>query len=141
MRNVIYQTEWQQKSAGSFIPKLSYRYIKFSNSGDLGFIENAYDLQLAASYYYTWVIRKNWFISFFLSPSLGIRWSNYKDIENGITVKDRNRYLLKELENGMQLRYSSKYIIFGASIDFNENWYDNEDSTTIIKINYMLNYI
>ncbi len=129
LRNVVYQTEWQRKSAGSFLPKFDYNYTELSNIIDnVQAIENIFNFQLAASYYYTWVIQKNWFISPFLSPTLGIRFSKYDD---GINSIEKNRYFIKKLESGLQLGFSSKKIVFGANVNFNVNWY-NEDRTTRI---------
>ena len=69
-RNIVYQTEWQRKSAGSFIPKLAYNFNRFSNKiNDLKSIENAFDIKIAPSYYYTLVMHRNWFVSAFLSPA------------------------------------------------------------------------
>jgi hypothetical protein len=130
LRNVVYQTEWQRKSAGSFIPKLAYSYNRFSNRIDnVKTIENAFDIQLASSYYYTWVIHRNWFVAPFLSPSLGIRFSNTIEKGIGIDNKEKNQYFINALESGLQLGYSSRKVIFGANINFNSNWY-NEDKTT-----------
>lgn len=131
-RNVVYQTEWQRKSAGSFIPVLDYSYNRFTNRLDnLNTMENIYDVRLAASYYYTFVIRKNWFISTFISPSLGIRFSNYEERGNGTMFKEDYQYLIKSLDAGLQLGYSSKKIIFGVNVNVDTNWY-NEDKTTNI---------
>ena len=130
LRNMVYQTEWQRKSAGSFIPKLAYSFNKFSNNiNGIKSTEKAYDLKLAPSYYYTWVIHRNWFVSTFLSPSLGIRFSNYEEEENDTSFKEKNQHLINALEGGLQLGYSSRKIIFGVNINFDASWY-NEDKTT-----------
>ena len=132
LRNVVYQTEWQRKSAGSFIPKLVYNYTRFSNkTADDPVTEKAYDVQLAASYYYTWVIHKNWFVAPFISYSLGVRFSNSIEEESGITIQAKNQYLLNTLETGLQLGYSSRKIIFGANMNIHASQYNEDKNSSI----------
>lgn len=132
LRNVVYQTEWQRENAGSFIPELGYFFNKSSNEvNGINTSENAFDVQLAASYYYTWVIHSNWFISSFLSPALGVRFSNIEEEENGVILKYSNQHLVKTLDGGLQLGFSSRKIIFGVNVNFDINWH-NEDKTTIV---------
>lgn len=129
-RNIVYQTEWQRKSAGSFIPKLEYIYNRFSNrANNIKSVDNAFDIKIAPSYYYTWVIHRNWFASTFLSPAIGIRFSNSMKEENGVTLKEKNQQLIKALEGGLQLGFSSEKFIFGVNLNFDANWV-NEDKTT-----------
>lgn len=133
LRNVVYQTEWQRKSAGSFIPELSYSFNRFSNKLDgLKSFENAFDIKLASSYYYTWVIHKNWFVSSFISPSLGMRFSNYEEERNEGVFKDKNQHLIKSLDGGLQLGFGSRKIIFGANVNLDVNWYNENKTTNII---------
>lgn len=129
-RNIVYQTEWQRKSAGSFIPKLEYIYNRFSNRvNSIKSVENAFDIKIAPSYYYTWVTHRNWFVSAFLSPAIGIRFSNSMEEENGVTLKETNQHLIKTLDSGLQLGFSSDKFIFGVNLNLVANWY-NEDKTT-----------
>ena len=134
LRNIVYQTEWQRKSAGSFIPELEYSYTQISNQENaIKSITNIYDIELAASYYYTFVIHKNWFISPFLSPSIGIRFSKDKEEPKNNTISEElEKYQINRLKGGLQLGYSSRKIIFGANINFNVNWYNEDESTSII---------
>ncbi len=133
LRNVVYQTEWQLKSAGSFIPRIDYSYNSFVNKiNDSNNSENTFDIQLATSYYFTWVIKKHWFISSFLSPALGVRFSKYEGNENGVISNGKSQYLIKTLETGLQIGYSSRKIIFGGNINFNNNWYDDNNVTNIL---------
>mgnify|MGYP000918688844 FL=1 len=132
-RNIVYQTEWQRKSAGSFIPKLAYNFNRFSNKiNDLKSIENAFDIKIAPSYYYTLVMHRNWFVSAFLSPAIGMRFSKSMEVKNGVTLEDKNQHFIKTLDCGLQLGFSSDKFIFGLNLNFDGNWY-NEDKTTNIE--------
>ncbi|WP_299886866.1 DUF4421 family protein [uncultured Lacinutrix sp.] len=130
LRNVVYNTEWQRKSAGSFIPTLRYGYTRFSGIiEDSKSYENSFNISVAPEYYYTLVIHENWFVSFFASPSFGIRFSN--DGEDGTDIKERNVYWPAAFDGGLQLGYSSNKFIYGANLKFQNTWY-NEDSMTNI---------
>ncbi|MDU8885777.1 DUF4421 family protein [Yeosuana sp. MJ-SS3] len=129
-RNLVYQTEWQKKSAGSFVPILYYNY---NNSG-FTFLgseseEKSFNIRLATNYYYTLVIKENWFISPYVSPSLGVRFVNDKSIINDIKSTEYKTLITRQLEGGLQLGFSSKRIIFGGSYNFSANWY-NEDKNS-----------
>ncbi len=131
-RNLVYQTEWQRESAGSFLPKLEYTYIRISNRlNNVKSADNAFDVKVAPSYYYTWVLHKNWFASAFLSPAIGVRFINSTVEENNVTQKETNEHFIKTLESGFQLGFSSEKWIFGLNLNFDANWY-NEDRVTII---------
>ncbi len=125
MRNIMHQTAWQRKSAGSFIPKLSYGYNTFSNiEDDIKTVEKTFDIQIAPGYHYTWVIHRNWYVSSFLTPSLGLHFSNYKE--------EKNQELIKGLDGGLQIGFSSEKFVFGADINFDVNWYNEHKTTNII---------
>jgi hypothetical protein len=134
LRNVVYQTEWQRKSSGSFIPNVDYSYNRLSNKiNGLKSYENAFDIKLAASYYYTLVLHKNWFASAFVSPTIGVRFSNFQDeTENGDFLKEKNQHIINELDGGLQLGFSSKKVIFGVNVNVDVNWYDEDKTTNII---------
>lgn len=129
LRNVVYNTEWQRKSAGSFIPTLRYGYTHlsaiFSDSKDY---LNSFDIRLAPEYYFTLVIHENWFISPYLSPSFGIRFSTEGSQDS--QKKEKNIYWPTSIDGGLQLGYSSGRVIFGANFNFESIWY-NEGNQNI----------
>ncbi len=134
LRNVVYQTEWQRKSAGSFVPKLEYHFNRLSNTTDgLKSAENAFDILLAPSYYYTCVLHKNWFASGFIAPAIGARFSkSEEDQENGIKVIEKNQHIVQALNTGLQLGFSSQKVIFGVQLNADANWYNANKTTNIV---------
>ena len=142
-RNIVYQTEWQKKSAGSLIPTLFYDYNKLSfNAENTSSIEHFFNIRLALSYYYTLVLHENWFFSSSVSPAVGIRFSKDININDAIKTTTNDNYFSQFLDGGIQLGYSSDKIIFGCNFNFNINSY-KEDSKTIVMENkyYGLLYI
>lgn len=130
LRNVVYNTEWQRKSAGSFIPTIRYGFTRLSATlGDTKSYENSFDISIAPEYFYTFVLHENWFLSLFLSPSFGVRFS--KDGIVGTIENENHMYWPLSVDGGLQLGYSSSKFIYGANLEFESTWY-NEDSMTNI---------
>ena len=130
LKNLVANTEWQRKSAGSFIPTLNYGYTHLSGTiGESKTYENSFDISIAPQYYYTLVIHQNWFVSFSTSPSFGIRFTKY--VEDGKDLKENNIYLPISFDGGLQIGYSSNKFVYGGNLKFETTWY-NEDSKTNI---------
>ena len=131
-RNLVYQTEWQKKSAGSFVPKLYYNYNELSfKTENVSSIEKFYNLKLELAYYYTFVIHENWFIAPYIAPAAGVRFSKTKTERDNETFSTDETHYPLSLSKGLQLGYSSRRIIFGLNINNQFNWF-REDSVTAI---------
>ncbi|NER08910.1 DUF4421 domain-containing protein [Muriicola jejuensis] len=130
LRNVVYNTEWQLKSAGSLIPTLRYGYTNLIlESDDSNSFEKSFDISLSPDYYYTYVFQKNWFASLFLSPGLGIRFSTAE--EEGVDAPEKKTSWPISFDGGLQLGYSSSKIIFGGNFNFETTWYTSDNTTNI----------
>lgn len=72
-RAIGFQNEWQKKSAGSFIPRLSYYFTKFKladpNLGNL--TEHSFSLAVGPGYYYNWIFDENFIVSAGSTGGLG----------------------------------------------------------------------
>ncbi len=131
-RNLLYHTEWQKRSAGSFIPSLFYSYDQFSYTlADQKVKEDIFPIRLSLAYYYTVVIRENWFIAGNLSPSLGVRFSKSTLTNTNMRSIEKNTAFTNALEGGLQVGYASKKVIFGAGFTFDVNGY-NEDKVNAV---------
>ncbi len=131
-RNMVYQSEWQKRSAGSFVPTLFYNYNRTSfSSNDISSTDDSYNIRLATAYYYTLVLHENWFISPFLSPSLGVRFTKSTTNSSDLEPITHQTYLTKVLEGGLQLGYSSTNLFFGTNFNFISNSYNESDSEII----------
>ena len=71
------QTEWQQKSAGTFAPTLSLYYTKlrfrisdFDESGEI------YTVAISPAYHYNFIIRKHFFASLGALPGIGMQYES-----------------------------------------------------------------
>lgn len=130
-RNIVYQNEWQKKSSGSLIGSLYYDYNIFDlNEVDVINREKFFNVRLAPTYYYTFVLHDNWFLSANLSPSLGLRFSKTESgVEDNLRIEN-NTYVTRRLGGGSNLGYSSKKIIYGLNVNFSADWYNEDDVST-----------
>jgi len=72
-RAIGFQNEWQKKSAGSFIPRLTIYYTKLDLHDDSpDSPTNSYDIALGPGYYYNWVIKKHFIFSLGATVGLGV---------------------------------------------------------------------
>lgn len=132
LKNVIYNTEWQRKSAGSFIPTVHYNYLHLSskNVNNKKSYEDSFELKISPSYYYTFVINENWFSSLSLSSAIGIRHTQISQEDN--SNKHHKTLYPISLDGGLQLGYSSEKLIFGAKLNFESTQYGENDQTNIV---------
>tara|TARA_B100000809_G_scaffold266925_1_gene333088 strand:- start:11959 stop:13125 length:1167 start_codon:yes stop_codon:yes gene_type:complete len=132
-RNLLYQTEWQKKSEGSFIPTLFYSYDRFSYTLEEQEIKNEiFPFRLALSYYYTFVVKENWFLGGNLSPSFGVNFSKRIVSINDIHINNRSTEYTKAIEGALQIGYASKKIIYGTGFSFEVNEYDVDSDNTLL---------
>lgn len=133
LRSISSFTEWQKHSAGSFIPTLSYDYLRSSfNQNDIESKEDDFNLRLGLSYFYNFILNEKFYIAPNFTPSIGVRFSKDTSTEAGEKSIDKQTYFTRFLEGGIKLGYNSDNILFGASFNFNANWY-NEDSKNHIE--------
>lgn len=132
-RSLVGFTERQLISAGSLVPMLYYDYSRFYDMiMDEESVENQFNLRLAFGYYYTWVISKRWFITPGLAPSLGVRFSNFKDVDaDGIVTRESNSYITRALDGGLQLGWNTDKFFGGTRLIFNINWYDENSESHV----------
>ena len=129
-RNIVYNTEWQLKSAGSFVPSLKYGFTKITSPISTSEVsEQDLDLRFSPEYYQAWVLHKNWFVAPYFAPSLGIRFSTDKEND---TITDRNTYFTVGLGGGLQLGYSSERMIFGIAMEFDSTFYNEANKTNVV---------
>lgn len=132
-RNIVYQNEWQKKSAGSFVPSLYYDYNIFDFDEDGAISKDKYfNIKMAPTYYYTYVLHRKWFLSGNVSPSLGVRFSKSESVVDDIRTTERNTFFIRSVAAGVNLGYSSERVIFGINANFSAEWY-KEESTSMVE--------
>lgn len=132
LKSITSFTEWQKKSAGSFIPSLAYSYNRITSKTEItDGKQDEYDIKLGAGYYYNFIIRKRFYAAVNLSPSIGVKFMKDKSVDAGVETIEKHNYFTKNIDGGLKLGYNSERILFGASLNFNSSSYD-EDKNTVI---------
>ncbi len=132
-RNLLYHTEWQKKSAGSFIPSLFYSYDHYTYTIENDKIKNEIvPVRLSFAYYYTLVVKENWFLGGNLAPAMAVNFSKNTVLNNNIQSITRSTEFSTSLDGSLQIGYASKKIIFGGGFTFSSNSQDVDELNTVL---------
>lgn len=124
------QTERQLKSAGSFIPRLKYSFMKSKPNVDSEINQtyanieqiNSIDILAQIGYLYTFVWEQKWFTTIGIRPGVGFNNSKYNFVE-GITVKDSNSTFSYGLGADLKVGYNNYRWFFGAGYELDSYYY------------------
>ncbi|TCK67732.1 uncharacterized protein DUF4421 [Winogradskyella wandonensis] len=111
-RAVGFQNEWQRKSAGSFIPTLYYYYSNFDiNTTGITNQTKNFDIAVAPSYYYNFVLHENFILGVGASSGFGLNLntSGERTITSG----------LLELGGRASIGYNSERFFAGVNSSLN----------------------
>ena len=126
MRAFQSQTEIQIKSAGSFMPGISYTFYSLTGTdvikdinGDRIYRDeyNEYsgiNVAANAGYYYTFVLKKYWFLNAYAVPSAGIDFYKSKIYTSEGSTNANSNALFAALNYGFGGGYNGDKIFFGA---------------------------
>jgi hypothetical protein len=128
MRAFQSQTEIQAKSAGSFMPGISYSFYGITGTEVLKNINgdrinrdyyneyNGANLALNIAYYYTFVFKKYWFANAYGVPSVGIDFYTTKISSPEGQIKTNSTQTFLALNYGLGGGYNGDKIFFGGEI-------------------------
>lgn len=134
-KNLIYQTQWQKRSAGSFVPTLFCDYNRYAlDFAGTQALQKDVNVRLGLGYYYTFIVTHRFYIAPSLIPSLGIRYSDFRSTEQGITTTTYDTYFTRFLEGGVKFGFNSRRWVAGGGFNFNVSWY-NEDRESVVENN------
>ena len=139
VRATLSQTEIQLKSAGSFIPEISYWHYSFdgldkyiNKDGDeiirTNYLKSSgVALALNLGYYYTFVYKK-WYANAFIIPGIGMDFNNSTQYTDVNSTNSKSQDLVLSGHGGIGIGYNSEKFFFGASLSKrNTNEKANED--------------
>lgn len=121
-RAIFLQSEWQRKSAGSFVPSISYYFTQIKNNNPSK--DHLLDIAIGPGYYYNWVIRDRFLVSAGTYGGLGFNRSKtvYSD--------GRPDEILESLSFQAQFRltlgYNSERFFAGAATSLNSFSYNSD---------------
>ncbi|MGI9530434.1 DUF4421 family protein [Lutimonas sp.] len=141
MRAIQSQTEIQKKSAGSFMPGISYNFYSISGTDKIKNLDgddeityrdyyNEYEginLSLQLGYYYTFVLKDYWFANAFGIPAAGVDfYTTHINSPEGKTDRSYSDSFLT-FSYGFGGGYNGNKIFFGANY---KNRFTNEKFTS-----------
>ena len=113
IRSLINHSEIQRKSAGSFIASFNYDYFKMSGSTSIQKFESI-NVFLSAAYFYTFVIKKNWYFNLGAEAGSGVAFNHLlEDEEKG--ASDWTSAVLFDLKSRVGFGYNSESFYGGVS--------------------------
>ena len=144
LRAIESQTEIQSKSAGSLMPGFNYTYYSLTGTDRIKDPDgeniyrdyyndfNGINLSLGLAYYYTFVLKKYWFVNAYVVPSAGIDF--YKTKIHGPDGISNNSFSdgFLALNYGFGGGYNGKKIFFGA--DFKNRFTNEKFSSSKLRI-------
>jgi len=127
LRAIFLQSEWQKKSAGSFVPSISYYFTKIRD-GEPG-TDNIIDVAIGPAYYYNWVLHKKLLISG--GAYGGIGYNSTKTIYDDNTLNEKIDGLSFESQLRFTVGYNSDSFYAGAVTSLNSFYYNADPKTHV----------
>lgn len=136
---ILVQSQQQLKSAGSFMPSISYTFSEINNLRAQGITvndENDYDINFSAGYIHTFVFGKDkgFFISFDAAPGLGVKY--VKVLDNNNHVAKYQNFTNTSFKGGVNFGYNSEQFYTGmqfnaSNVSYNRNPETNIENSTL----------
>ena len=135
------QTERQLKSAGSFIPLLSYRYYIVDNKATTGTTQksNNFEAILGAGYYYTLVLKHSFYLSAGAIPGAGLIYTKLTTRYPTGDVKQNSHSPIVRLNAHVALGYNGEKFFAGVYANGFASSY-RQQNTTAVNYNNRLTY-
>ena len=122
-RAIFKQTEWQQKSSGSFVPTLSYYYTDFKNEG-MG-KDQYVDVATGPSYFYNWIIANKFLVSAGAFGGIGYSHVRSSGFTDG-TASSKSDGLNYRTEFTVAIGYNTPKFFTGVNVSINSFYHNVE---------------
>ena len=126
-RSIFLQSEWQKKSAGSFVPGISYYLTQIKNGGASK--DNIFDIALGPAYYYNWVIGERILLSG--GAYAGIGYNNTHSVYNDGTPDTTIDGLSWQTQLRFTLGYNTTRFYTGLTASIDTFNYSSEARTEV----------
>jgi len=115
LKALLNQQEIQRKSAGSFVPSLTWNSFKISDKSSIQDLKS-FSLVFNAGYYYTYVLNEKWYSTLGLGPGFGFGFNKSitKSDEGNTTTK--NNDLVFNINAHLGIGYNSKSFFGGIAL-------------------------
>jgi len=121
-RAIFLQSEWQQKSAGSFVPSISYYFTQIKNNSPSK--DQIFDIAIGPGYYYNWVIHDRFLLS--AGAYSGLGFNSTKTVYNDGSPQEISEGLSFQAQFRLTAGYNSEHFFAGAATSLNSFSYSSE---------------
>ncbi len=134
------QTERQIKSAGTFMPVLSYNYYIIDDKVELTGTNssqksNNFEALITAAYFYTFVFRENFYVSAGAGAGGGILFTKLLTRTPSGNLTTNSNHPIWRLESGAGAGYNGKRFFAGGQLTGSRESYDQKGNTTTVVVN------
>jgi len=131
--SIFTQTERQLKSAGSFIPKIAYRFYIVDNQDPVGTTQksNNFLFTLGPGYYHNFVIREKVYFSIGATPSVGFVFTRLLTRYPAGDIVNRSNSPIFVGEAKAGLGYNGRRLFYGAFMTGSASSFKQENTTAI----------
>lgn len=126
-RAINLQSEWQKKSAGSFVPSITYYYTQIKNGNPSK--DGVIDIAVGPAYYYNWVIHKNFLVSG--GAYAGIGYNATKTTYTNNTPSEKVDGLSLQAQLRCTVGYNSDKFYTGAIASINSFYYNSDPTVHV----------
>lgn len=115
LKALLNQQEIQRKSAGSFVPSLTWNSFKISDKSSIQDLKS-FSLVLNAGYYYTYVLNEKWYSTLGAGPGFGIGFNELITKSDEGNIKIKNNDLVFNINAHLGIGYNSKSFFGGLAL-------------------------
>ncbi len=126
-RAIISQSEWQKKSAGTFVPTATYRYTQITNNDPA--TDHTFEIAIGPGYYYNWIIAKRLLVSGGVYAGLGYNYT--KTVYSDGTPDGSVDGLLVQAQLRITLGYNSENFYGGLTSSAESFGYDSDSRVQV----------
>ncbi|MET0243301.1 MAG: DUF4421 family protein [Flavitalea sp.] len=131
------QTERQLRSAGTFMPGLSYKYFFLAdrtpeNLTDSTQHSNNLEFLLSVPYYYTFVFRQKFYVSAGLVPGAGVMFTSVRNYGGTRGERASARSAIFKFDAGLGFGYNGERFFAGAQMQSSNIGYGSRSSNDVL---------
>lgn len=115
LKALLNQQEIQRKSAGSFVPSLTWNSFKIYDKSSIQDLKS-FSLVFNAAYYYTYVFNEKWYSSLGVGPGIGFGFNELITKTDEGNTATKNNDLVFNINAHLGIGYNSKSFFGGFAL-------------------------
>lgn len=143
---ILFQSERQLESAGSFMPQFLYRYYITDDQSAItpnGYTQRSKNLELllGAGYHYTLVVARQWYASLGLTPNIGYILSRIETRSRTEIVKGKQDNVMFRFDGRAGIGYNGHRFFAGGYLNWQHARFRQQHTTATTKDDYAIFHV